>query len=84
MATTEERLSTLEAHFDTLMEMLVNQLANMNERLGSLERSINEHFDGVCRRLDNIRIWLMALTGLAGVQLMVTVALAIAMSRLGR
>ena len=84
MATPEERLSTLDARFETLIEMLVNQLANMNERLGSLERSINERFDGVCRRLDNIRIWLIALTGLAGAQLMITVALAIAMSRLGR
>jgi hypothetical protein len=73
MATPEERLSTFDARFDSLMEILENQLANMNER-----------FAEVCRRLDNIHIWLMALTGLAGVQLMVTVALAIAMSRLGR
>jgi hypothetical protein len=61
-----------------------DRLSTLEARLASLERSLNERFDGVCRRLDNIRIWLMALTGLAGVQLMVTVALAIAMSRLGR
>jgi hypothetical protein len=45
MATPEERLSTLEARFDSLMEILENQLTNMNER-----------FDGVCRRLDNIHL----------------------------
>jgi hypothetical protein len=61
-----------------------DRLSTLEARLASLERSLNERFDGVCRRLDNIRIWLMALTGLASVQLMVTVALAIAMSRLGR
>jgi hypothetical protein len=59
-------------------------LSTLEARFASLEQSINERFDGVCRRLDNIRIWLIALTGLAGMQLMVTVALAIAMSRLGR
>jgi hypothetical protein len=60
------------------------RLTTLEARFASLERSINERFDGVCRRLDNIRIWLIALTGLAGAQLAATVALAIALSRLGR
>jgi hypothetical protein len=73
MAKTEECLSTLEARFDTFTQTLANQLATINER-----------FAEVCRRLDGIRAWLIALTGLAGVQLAATVGLAIAMSRLGR
>jgi hypothetical protein len=72
MATTEERLSTLDARFDTLIETLSNQITSNNER-----------FPEVCRRLDNIRAWLIALTGLASMQSLATVALAIA-SRLGQ
>jgi hypothetical protein len=77
MATTEERLSTLDARFETFMETLVNQLSTINERISGSERSLTE-------RLNHLRIWLIALTGLAGAQLMATVALAIAMTRLGR
>ena len=73
MATTEERLSTLEARFETL----VNQLSTINERISGSERSLTE-------RLNHLRIWLIALTGLAGAQLMATVALAIAMTWLVR
>jgi len=77
MATTEERLSTLEARFETFMQTLVNQLSTINERISGSERSLTE-------RLNHLRIWLIALTGLAGAQLMATVALAITMTRLGR
>jgi hypothetical protein len=73
MATPEERLSTLDARFDTLLETLSNQI-----------KSNNKCFDDVLRRLDGLRAWLIALTALAGVQLGATVALAIVMSRLGR
>jgi hypothetical protein len=77
MATTEERLSTLEARFETFMGTLVNQLSTINERISDSERSLTE-------RLNHLRLWLIALTGLAGAQLLVTVALAIAVGRLGR
>jgi hypothetical protein len=60
------------------------RLSTLAARFASLERSINERFDEVCRRLDNRRFWLIALTGLAGAQLAATVALAIVMSRLSR
>jgi hypothetical protein len=73
MATPEERLLTLDARFDTLIATLSNQITSNNER-----------FDQVCRRLDNIRTWLIALTGLYAVQLAALVAMAIAMSLLGR
>jgi hypothetical protein len=73
MATPEERLSTLEARFDTLMVTLSNQITSNNERFGD-----------VCRRLDNIRTWLIALTGFAGTQLAALIALTIMLSRLGR
>jgi hypothetical protein len=77
MATTEERLSTLEARFETFMETLVNQLSTINERISGSERSLTE-------RLNHLRIWLIALTGLAGVQLAALIALNIVLSRLGR
>jgi hypothetical protein len=60
------------------------RLSTLEARFASLERSINERFDEVCRRLDNIRTWLIALTGLAGTQLAALIALTIMLSRLGR
>jgi hypothetical protein len=77
MPTTEDRLATLDARFDTLMETLANQLNTMNERVNSLERTMSA-------RMDDMRGWLMALTGLAGVQLTALIALNIVLSRLGR
>jgi hypothetical protein len=53
MSTSEEPFSTIEGYVDAL-----------SERLGRLERSIDERFDEVCRRLDGMRTWLIALTGL--------------------
>ena len=59
------------------MESLAHQLNTMNERIGSVERRLNE-------RLHDFRAWLHATTGLAGAQPAVPVALAIAMSRVSR
>jgi hypothetical protein len=60
------------------------RLSTLAARFASLERSINERFDEVCRRLDGMRTWLIVLTGLAGVQLAALIALNIVLSRLGR
>jgi hypothetical protein len=73
MSTSEEPLSTIEGHVDAL-----------SERIRSLERSIDERFDDVCRRLDGVRAWLIALTGLYAVQLAGLIALTVVLSRLGR
>ena len=56
----------------------------LGERLGCLERSLNGRFDDVCRRLDGIRTWLIALTALYAVQLAGLIALTVVLSRLGR
>ena len=60
------------------------RLSTLDARFASLERSINERFDEVCRRLDGMRTWLIALTGLYAVQLAALITLAVVLSRLGR
>jgi hypothetical protein len=63
MATTEGRLAAS-------IEALANQLNTMNERINSVECSLNE-------RLNDIRTWLIALTILAGAILAALVTLVI-------
>jgi chaperonin cofactor prefoldin len=70
MATTEDRVLVLETQLKTLMETLATQLGTMNER-----------FTDVHRRLDDLRAWLIALTGLAGAQLTAMVAMALTLAR---
>jgi hypothetical protein len=73
MSTFDASVSTIEGHGDAL-----------SERIRSLERSIDERFGEVCRRLDGMRTWLIALTGLYAVQLAALIALTVVLSRLGR
>ena len=70
-------MATTEGRLDAVMEQVANPLNTMNERISSVERSLNE-------RLNDLRTWLIVLTSLTGAQLAALVALAMAMCRLGR
>jgi hypothetical protein len=59
-------------------------MATLEERMAAYDATLsqmNERFTDVHRRLDDIRAWLMALTGLAGAQLTAMVVMAIMLAR---
>jgi hypothetical protein len=69
-------MTTTEGRLDAFMGKVANPLNTMNERIGSVECTMNE------RRNDQ-RAWLIALTALDGAQLVALATLAVATCRLG-
>jgi hypothetical protein len=70
-------MATTEGRLDALMEKVANRLNTMNERIGGVERRLNE-------RLKDLRAWLITLTTLACAELAALVTLATVMCRLDR